>query len=668
MKRTTFIFLFFFLVVIAMEILLYNIGKQKKEYVPTYNERDYYSKIQPIASENYYYFWDTGEEINDANQAVNKFLSGGFLPYQGSLGEHHHPDILWIYLNQPFRAGGLSSKAPDLLCTRSDSLRHGSFNDLELYMVETRKAMLIAKTGRDCNLQSKSPNVWFSNRCMSIKEINKTTDLSFLIKISSATEFPTTIFNYFSLLDTEQEERIKRRESERPDQIFIIVFASILLNFFIYTLFQFFQTKERAYFWYSIYLGGLIIYHTEHLEWSFEASWIFDYVVRWHYYYEVPLVVVIYLTYILFVDEFLNLKKFNPRVHQILISAAYCILLLPLVDLFIRWIWGTHVSMLAYNVYRIPLFLTSAYLFYIAFTMMPTGQSKRDLKHKILYNYVMLGALALIIGGLITISLKFLNHTGILEEMGFWGHKLHYTRFGILLENIFFMSGLAYKARLDEAERAGYEERIRNFEERMQDLRNQATRARIPHHTTTNIIASITELFKNGQVDEVKRYSAMLLNISRKLYDQISKKYISLEEELTTIEDYVTLRSLTIKDGIAFIKKYNGIDFSFYPIHPGMLFPLVENAIDHGLIKAHNEKELEIEIQENKEENLIISISDNGIGRQAASSEEQGHKATSTGLMSVEEICRQEGIDLSIADKLPRGTTIILQFKYEKNW
>ncbi|MEM8523907.1 MAG: ATP-binding protein, partial [Bacteroidota bacterium] len=103
------------------------------------------------------------------------------------------------------------------------------------------------------------------------------------------------------------------------------------------------------------------------------------------------------------------------------------------------------------------------------------------------------------------------------------------------------------------------------------------------------------------------------------------------------------------------------VDLNYHYIPPGILLPIIENSIEHAFVHKADNQHIKIEVKEDEQECLIITIADNGVGMNAAHQKELSKK--STGLISIEKICKQEGIALEVSGNIPSGTSIVLHFK-----
>lgn len=122
-------------------------------------------------------------------------------------------------------------------------------------------------------------------------------------------------------------------------------------------------------------------------------------------------------------------------------------------------------------------------------------------------------------------------------------------------------------------------------------------------------------------------YLADFAGLVRKVLQNFEKEEVSLAEELEMTEQYLNLEKLRF-DFDFFIGVEKGIDIHNTTVPSMLLQPFAENAVIHGLQNKPENRKLKIEVLRKsrlssvigKEENsgIVISIEDNGIGREAA--------------------------------------------------
>ena len=116
----------------------------------------------------------------------------------------------------------------------------------------------------------------------------------------------------------------------------------------------------------------------------------------------------------------------------------------------------------------------------------------------------------------------------------------------------------------------------------------------------------------------------------------ISKGYISLDQEMQLVGNYLNLEKLRFKNLIDFsINIDEEVDVESIMIPPLLIQPLVENAIIHGLLPMQSEdSKLVISVFE-KGNVLHIDIEDNGVGFQQSLKRKNAGAADSYGLLNI---------------------------------
>lgn len=100
--------------------------------------------------------------------------------------------------------------------------------------------------------------------------------------------------------------------------------------------------------------------------------------------------------------------------------------------------------------------------------------------------------------------------------------------------------------------------------------------------------------------------------------DFAEQEKISLEEEIVFLKDYIKLEQNRLGKRLSYDISYSDdLDLEFIEIPSMLIQPYVENAIKHGVYPLEGEGKISIRFQEN-EENLLVYISDNGVGREQA--------------------------------------------------
>lgn len=151
-------------------------------------------------------------------------------------------------------------------------------------------------------------------------------------------------------------------------------------------------------------------------------------------------------------------------------------------------------------------------------------------------------------------------------------------------------------------------------------------------HFLFNALNSIQGLVSLNRNDEAKIYLRTFSRMMRSVLDFSTVNKIDLQQEIDYLNDYLSIEQMTRSN--SFNYKIN-IDESLLEddikVPPMILQPFVENAIIHGVSSIHN-GQITIDIKD-QETSLHCTITDNGIGRQAASQKKiSNHKSVAISL------------------------------------
>ena len=179
----------------------------------------------------------------------------------------------------------------------------------------------------------------------------------------------------------------------------------------------------------------------------------------------------------------------------------------------------------------------------------------------------------------------------------------------------------------------------------LSDWQVAALRAQMNPHFIFNAMNSIQQFTLKNDTDNANLYLSKFSILLRKVLHSSQQNFILLEEEMEQLKLYLDIETLRMGDVFTYkVKADEEIETDAIKI-PGMLIqPFVENALKHGLAMKEGEKKLEIKFCFTVENNLIATITDNGIGRHKAKQlKEQQEKLLphqSNGIQLVEERLR----------------------------
>ncbi len=164
-----------------------------------------------------------------------------------------------------------------------------------------------------------------------------------------------------------------------------------------------------------------------------------------------------------------------------------------------------------------------------------------------------------------------------------------------------------------------------NNEKKLLTLEQSMLRSQMNPHFLFNSLNSIKLYIINNEQKNAVYYLNKFSKLIRKILEASSLKEIPLAEELETVELYMNIENIRFSNEINFrttIEK--GVDTHVVKIPSLILQPFLENALWHGLSSKEGEKNITLDIGRGDNDYIDISITDNGIGREAAEKIKQG--------------------------------------------
>lgn len=147
-------------------------------------------------------------------------------------------------------------------------------------------------------------------------------------------------------------------------------------------------------------------------------------------------------------------------------------------------------------------------------------------------------------------------------------------------------------------------------------LQLKSLKAQMNPHFMFNAMNSIQSLILKGDKHEAYQYLSKFSLLIRENLNMSEKSFVSFEEELFFLRNYLALEKLRLGDMFSYT--FIGVnDIGDIRIPSMIIQPFVENAIKHGLFHLVSGKE-KLEIQFEQKEVFYCTISDNGIGLKKA--------------------------------------------------
>ncbi len=154
-----------------------------------------------------------------------------------------------------------------------------------------------------------------------------------------------------------------------------------------------------------------------------------------------------------------------------------------------------------------------------------------------------------------------------------------------------------------------------------------------PHFIFNSLNSIQYYILKNDRTSSNK-YLSKFASLMRIILDNSQHQLIPLKDELNALNLYIELEAMRFKEKFEYtITVDEKLDTDLYKIPPLLIQPYVENAIWHGLM--HKEENGILSVDLRLKENIIVcTITDNGIGREKAaeikSKKTQTHESRGT--------------------------------------
>ena len=165
----------------------------------------------------------------------------------------------------------------------------------------------------------------------------------------------------------------------------------------------------------------------------------------------------------------------------------------------------------------------------------------------------------------------------------------------------------------------------------------KSLRTQMNPHFIFNALNSVNNFIAKNDEKAANKFLSDFSKLMRKVLDYSEKDFIDVDEELELNELYLKLEQFRFRDKFEYSFTNNlEMDTSDIQIPPMLIQPLIENAVWHGLRYKEEKGKLDVDIKE-ENENIIVTVSDNGIGREKSKALKTNNqrKYKSTGLENI---------------------------------
>ena len=148
----------------------------------------------------------------------------------------------------------------------------------------------------------------------------------------------------------------------------------------------------------------------------------------------------------------------------------------------------------------------------------------------------------------------------------------------------------------------------------------QTLRSQMNPHFIFNTLNAINSFIIENKTEQASDYLVTFSKLVRNILENSRHENISLDKELTALQLYLQLEQVRLENSFSYsIEVDENIDSISLRVPPLIIQPFVENAIWHGLRNKHTHGNVWVAIKQENEHTIVITIADDGIGREAAS-------------------------------------------------
>ena len=247
-----------------------------------------------------------------------------------------------------------------------------------------------------------------------------------------------------------------------------------------------------------------------------------------------------------------------------------------------------------------------------------------------------------------------------------------------LLGLLLFAGLVLFVERLAQRGRRRRREQRAAYERRLLDLELRTLRQQMNPHFVFNALNSVRDFVRRGEREQSADYLLDFSRLMRLFLESSRNRFLPLRQELDLLDKYVTLEQLRFPGKFTYgCTVAPDLDPDFEEVPCLLLQPLVENAIVHGLFHLTDRRghlSLDVRSDPDREETLICTITDDGVGRAYAAGRRapSAHRSRATQIFAErQELLATQGevrIALFTEDLHPgrehTGTRVTVYFNY----
>ncbi len=145
----------------------------------------------------------------------------------------------------------------------------------------------------------------------------------------------------------------------------------------------------------------------------------------------------------------------------------------------------------------------------------------------------------------------------------------------------------------------------------------KSLRSQMNPHFIFNALNSVNSFIATNDERTANKYLSDFSQLMRSVLENSEEDFIPLEKEIELLELYTKLEHFRFKDKFDYsIIVDENVSINEFQIPPMLLQPYIENAVWHGLRYKTEKGRLDINISQQSNDEIIITITDDGVGRE----------------------------------------------------
>lgn len=216
------------------------------------------------------------------------------------------------------------------------------------------------------------------------------------------------------------------------------------------------------------------------------------------------------------------------------------------------------------------------------------------------------------------------NISYIMHKLGEIDHAFYFLRQSVELRDQIIKENKAQELRRQSEiyERVQHKQELEKLKIRASQLQMKALSNQMSPHFLFNAMNAVQSEITSGRAMAAESALANLAGLMRNILQNSEKEHITLESEIEFLKQYLDINSkLRFHELFGFeIEVDDEIEDDIMGVPPMVLQPFLENSIEHGLrpLQDIRNGHISIRFDYESEELFICTITDNGIGREAA--------------------------------------------------